>query len=88
VQVQQRQHLGDLRGASGPPGQDLALELVALAGGGVHPAVVHPGADDLDLPGAGRKLAGWGVAVAAHQPMVVLVDQRSMGGDVGVDLGL
>jgi hypothetical protein len=64
------------------------VELVALAGGGVHPAVVHPGADDLDLPGPGRKLAGWGVAVADHQPMAVLVDQRGKGGDVGVDLGL
>ena len=51
------------------------MELLALAGGGVHPAVVHPRADHLDLPDPGGELAGWGVAVAAHQPMAVLVDQ-------------
>jgi hypothetical protein len=88
VQVQQRQHLGHLRAAPCPPGQDLAVELPALPGVGVHPPVVHPGADDLDLPRAGGDLAGWGVAVAAHQPVPALVDQPGMGGDVGVDLGL
>jgi hypothetical protein len=88
VQIQQRQHLGHLRAAPHPAGQDHALEPHALPGRGVHPTVVHPRADDLDLPGAGGKLAGWGVAVAAHQPVAVLVCQRGVGGDVGVDLGL
>jgi hypothetical protein len=76
VQVQQRQHRGDLRAAPDPPGQDHALELLALPGRRVHPPVVHPGAHDLDLARPGGDLAGWGVAVAAHQPMPVLVGQR------------
>ena len=45
------------------------MELLALAAVGIHPAVVHPRADDLDLPNPGCKLAGWGVTVAAHQPV-------------------
>jgi len=87
VQVQQRQHLGDLRGAAAPPGQDLAVELLALPGRRVDSPVIHPRTDDLDLPSAGRTLVGWGVAVAAHQPVAVPVGQRGEGGQVGVDLG-
>jgi hypothetical protein len=60
------------------------VELGPLARFGVHPPVVDAGADDLDLARAGRKLAGWGVAVAAHQPVATLV----VGGQVNVDLGL
>src|SRR6266571_3979616 len=74
--------------APDPPGQDHALELLALAGLGVDAAVVDPRADHLDLPCAGGDLPGWGVAVAAHQPVPVLVDQLGEGGQVNVDLGL
>jgi hypothetical protein len=70
------------------PGQDLAVELLPLASLGVHPPVVDAGPDDLDLARAGGELAGWRVAVAAHQPVAALVDQLSERGDVGIDLGL
>ncbi len=54
------------------------MELLALTGGGVHAAVVDAGAGDLDLPPTGGDRPGWGVAVAAYQPVAVL------GGLVGV----
>jgi hypothetical protein len=63
------------------------VELRPLAGGGVHPAVVHAGTSDLDLPGPCGKLPRWGVAVAAHQPVAALVARLGTGGDVGVNLG-
>jgi hypothetical protein len=64
------------------------VELLPLASLGVHPPVVDAGPDDLDLARAGGELAGWRVAVAAHQPVAALVDQLSERGDVGIDLGL
>ena len=63
------------------------MELLALAAVGIHPAVVHPPADHLDPPDPGCKLAGWGVTVAAHQPVATLIDQLGEGGQVKVDLG-
>jgi hypothetical protein len=86
VQVQQRQHLGDLRRAAHPAGQDRADVLHSLAGGRVGAPVIHPRAADLDRPGAHRQRPGWGVAVADHQPPAALVDLVGVGGQVGVHL--
>jgi hypothetical protein len=88
MQVQQRQYLGHLGAPPAPAGQDHALELLALAGGGIHPPVVDPRADHLDLAHPGGQRAPRSVPVADHQPVAVLVDQLSVGGDVGLDLGL
>jgi hypothetical protein len=88
MQVQQRQHLGHLGAPPAPAGQDHALELLALAGGGVHPPVVDPRADHLDLAHPGGQRASRSVPVADHQPVAVLIDQLGMRGDVGLHLGL
>jgi hypothetical protein len=88
VQVQQRQHLSDLRRAPTPPGQDHTLEPLTLARRRVAAPVVHPRPHDLDLADAGGDGARRGVPVADHQPVAVLVDQFGVGGDVGLDLGL
>jgi hypothetical protein len=88
MQVQQRQHLGHLGAAPTPSGQDLAVELHPLAGGGVQAAVVHPRADHLDLADPGGEAARRGVPVADHQPVAVLVDQLGVRGQVGLHLGL
>jgi hypothetical protein len=64
------------------------VELLALPGRRVDSPVVHPGTHHLDLADTGGDRARWGVAVAAHQPVAVLVDQLGEGGQVGVDLGL
>ena len=63
------------------------MELGPLPGRWVDSAVIHPGTSDLDLPCAGGDRAGWGVAVAAHQPVAALVDHRGVRSDVDVDLG-
>jgi hypothetical protein len=88
VQIQQRQHLGDLGAAPTPAGQDHAVELHPLTGTRIDPPVVHPRSDDFDLADPAGDGAGRGVAVADHQPVTVLIDQLGVGGDVGLDLGL
>jgi hypothetical protein len=80
------QHLGDLRRAAHPAGQDRADVLHSLTGGRVGAPVIHPRAADLDRPGAHRQGPGWGVAVADHQPPAALVDLVGVGGQVGVHL--
>ena len=88
VQVQQRQHLGHLRGLAAPRRQDRRAEPGPLAGVGVGAAVVDPRRDHLDRPGAGEHLA-WLVGAVAHdQPPAVLVALAGELGDVGLDLGL
>jgi hypothetical protein len=88
VQVQQRQHLGDLRGASAPRRQDRRGEPPALAGLRVDAAVVHARRDDPDRPCRGQHLAGLMAAVAHHQPPARLVALIGELGDVVLDLGL
>jgi hypothetical protein len=87
VQVQKRQHRGDLRAAPDPPGQDHALELLPLPGRRVDSPVVHPRTHHLDLADTGGDRAGWGVAVTAHQAVAALIARLGTGDDVGVDLG-
>jgi hypothetical protein len=88
VQVQQRQHLGDLRRAPAPAGEDHALELHPSAGGGVGAPVIYPRADELHLADPGGDGARWGVPVAHHQPVAVLIDQLGVGRAIGPHLGL
>jgi hypothetical protein len=88
VQVQQRQHLGDLRGLPAPRRQDRRGEPLTLAGCGVDALVVDPGHGHLDRARAGQDLAGVVGAVAHDQPVAVLVTLADELGDVGVDLGL
>jgi hypothetical protein len=88
VQIQQRQHLGDLRRAPAPARQEHALEPLARARRRVDPPVVHSWAHDLDLADAGADRPGRGMAIADHQPVAALVDQLGVRGDVGLDLGL
>jgi hypothetical protein len=88
VQIQQRQHRGDLGAAPTPARQDHALELHPLAGGRVDPPVIYPGTDHLDLAGRGSERAGRCVAVTHHQPVATLVDHLGVGAKVGIDLSL
>jgi hypothetical protein len=88
VQVEQRQHLGDLRGLAAPGRQDRRGEPAAFARLRVGAAVVDPRRDHLDRAGRGQHLAGLVDAVAHHQPAPVLIAFVVELGDVGVDLGL
>jgi hypothetical protein len=88
VQVQQRQHLGHLRRAAAPSGQQHAVELHARTCGRIHPTVIHSGTCDLDLADTGGDRARRGVPVAHHQAPAALVPLGGVGGQVGVDLCL
>jgi hypothetical protein len=87
VQVEQRQHLSDLRGLPAPGRQDLRGEPLAFAGGGIDALVVHPGSPHLDRAGGGHRPLPV-VAVADHQTAAGLVAPVSQLGYVLVDLGL
>ena len=88
VKVQQRQHLGQLRGFAGPRRQDRRGEPLALPAGLIDPAVVDPGLAHRHRTRGGAHLPRLVVAVADHQPVSVLVDLVGVGRDVGRDLGL
>jgi hypothetical protein len=88
VQVEQRQHLGDLRGLAAPGRQDRRGEPPAFARVGVGAAVVDPWRDHFDRAGRGEHLPGLVSPVAHHQPASALVALTRELGDVGVDLGL
>jgi hypothetical protein len=88
VQVQQRQHLGDLRGLPRPRRQDRRGEALPLAGVGIGALVVDPRHRHLDRPGGGEHLARLVVAVAHHQPTTTPVALAGEPGDIGVHLGL
>jgi hypothetical protein len=85
---QERQDLGHLRRATGIRGEDRAAEPGSLAGGGVDPAVVHPGCGDLDGAGPTHHAPCPGVAVPDHRGPATLVPGVSMPLQVGVHLGL
>ena len=88
VQVQQRQHLADLRGLARPRRQDRRAEPLPLAGGRVGALVVDPRRGHLHRPGTGQHHPRPGGAVAHHQAPAVLAAQVSGLVDVGGDLGL
>ncbi len=87
MQLQQWQHLVDLRGLADPGRQDRRAEPLALPGVGVNPSVVDPRRDHLHRSRASQDPAGLVAAVAHHQPpapLVALGDERI---DVSVHLG-
>ncbi len=88
VQVEQGQHLRDLRGLAAPRGQDLGREPLALADGLVDAAVVHPGRFQLHRPGGRDHSAGPVVAVADHQAVSAFVPLGGQLGYVLVDFRL
>jgi hypothetical protein len=88
VQVEQREHFGDLRGLAAPRRQDRRGEPGPLPGVGVGAAVVDPRRGHLDRPGRGQDLAWLVRAIAHHQPATVLVTLAGEPGDVVIDLGL
>ena len=87
VQVQQRQHLGDLRGLPRPGRQDRRGEPLPLTRARVGALVVDPRHGHLDRAGAGQDLPRLVIAVAHHQPAAVLIPLRGVRGDIGIHLG-
>jgi len=88
MQVQQRQHLGDLRRLPRPRRQDRRREPLSLTSFRVDTLVVDPRRPHRHRPRRGQHLAGAVVAVAYHQPIPILVDLTQVGVDVGGNLGL
>jgi len=88
VQVQQRQHLGDLRRLARPGRQDHRGEPRTLTGIGVDPLVVDPRHGHLHRTRAGQHLPRLVVPVTHHQAVSVFVPLGGEPGDVGVHLGL
>ena len=88
VQVEQGQHLGDLRGLAAPRRDDRGLELRPLVGLGVDPTILHARRADPDRSRDGGDHPRPGVAVARDEPVPRLVTFAGQLRDVGVDLGL
>ncbi len=88
VQVEQWQHLVDLRGLAAPGGQDRRGEPPPLAADLVDAFVVDPRRLDLDRSGTGEHLPRPRVTVAHHQPATLLVQLARVRGDVSGDLAL
>lgn len=87
VQIEQRQHLADLRRLPGPGRQDRRGEPLALTGRLVDPPV-HARGFDLDRPGRGGDPPGLVVAVAHDQTPAAFVPLIGQLGYVGVDFRL
>lgn len=88
VQVEQRQHLADLRGLAAPGRQDRRGEPLALARLGIDALVVDSRRLHLDHAGRGGDLPGLVVAIAHNQATATLIVLISQLGYVGVDFGL
>ena len=88
MQVQQRQHLGHLRGLARPRRQNRRGKPLPLTGIGVDALVVDPRRGHRHRPRRGQHLPLMVIAVAHHQPATVLVDLVGVGVDIGGDLGL
>jgi hypothetical protein len=88
VQVEQWQHLGDLRGPPAPRRDDRGFELRLLAGLLVDAPVVHPRSPDRNGP-SDRLDASWpGMSVAGDECVSVLVPLVTDSGEIRVHLGL
>ena len=88
VQVQDRQHLGDLRRPSGVRRQDPRAEPLALPTLIIDALVVHPRRVDRDRTRAHRHPPLSRAAVADDQPLAVLIDLVHKRSDVLINLGL
>ena len=87
-QVQQRQHLVDLRGFAAPRRQDHRTKPHPPSRLGVDPPVVNPRSGHLHRPGRGQHLPALVVAVAHHHSAARLIPLRRQPGEVSADLGL
>ena len=74
VQVQQRQHLGHLRGLACPRRQDRRGKPLPFIGIGVDALVVDPRGGHRHRTRRGQHLALVVIAIADHQPSPVLID--------------
>ena len=88
MQVQQRQHLADLRGLARPRRQDRRAEPHPLARAGSVRLSFTRGAVTSTAPALVSTVRGSGGAVAHHQAPAVLIAQPGELVDVGGDLGL
>jgi hypothetical protein len=88
MQVQQRQHLGDLRGLARPRRQDRRGEPHPLTGGLIDPPVVDPRRPHRQRARRGRDLPLGVISVAHDQPTTGLVELIDVRVDVGGDLSL
>jgi hypothetical protein len=86
MQIQQRQHLLDLRGLARPPRQDRRTEPLPLTGFRIHAAVIDPRCVHSDRPRRRGHLARRVIAVAHHEATPMLIAQLSVAGDVSIDL--
>jgi len=87
VQVEQGQHLGDLRGLPRPRRQDRGGDPLPLTGVRVGALVGDPGDGHLDRARAGQDLPRLVIAVADHQPAAIFATLGGMRRDIGVHLG-
>ena len=88
MQVQQRQHLAELRGLTCPGRQDCRGKPLAFNGLRIDPAVVDPRRFHRNGAGDRQDLAGLLVAVADDQPLTAPVELVSELSHIGDDLGL
>jgi hypothetical protein len=88
VQVQQRQHLRDLRGLPRPRGQDRRTEPDPLHSHLIRALVVDPRRLDRNRTRGGHHLPRLVRAGADHQPPTLAVEQLSVRVEVRRDLGL
>ena len=88
MQVQQGQHVRDLRRLTCPRGQDRRREPHPLPGRLIDALVVDPGCLDRYRTRSGGHLTGREGAVTDHQPVPVFVDLVGVQLDVGGHLGL
>lgn len=88
MQVEQRQHLADLRGLPCPGRQDRRGEPLAFARGLVEALVVHARGLDLDDSGGGGDVPRVVMAVAHDQAVTAIVPLTGQLGYVSVDFRL
>jgi hypothetical protein len=86
MQVQQRQHLGHLRGLTRPRRQNRRGKPLPLTRISIDALVVDPRRGHRHRARRGQHLALVVITIAHNQPIPVLVDLADMGVDVGGDL--
>ncbi len=87
MQVEERQHLGDLRGLPAPRRHNRALEPHAFTRLGIDPPVVDARRPDLDPARHRRDRARVRVPIPDHHPVAVLVHLAGQRLDIAVGFG-
>jgi hypothetical protein len=88
MQIQQRQHLGHLRGLARPRRQDRRGKPLPLTGIRVHPAVVDPRRGHRHRTRRGQHLTFMVIPIAHHQTPAVLINLIGELLHIGAELGL